>query len=63
MSCMPQENFQKQLIRDLENLHVLIVRYAHGDRSVLRARDCLEGAIQIKFALWKAVRQHNPRDD
>ena len=60
---MPQDTFQKQLVRDLENLHQLIVRYARGDRTVRSARDCLEGAIQVKFALWKAIRQHNPPED
>lgn len=59
---MARDTFQKQLLRDIEKLHHLIVRYARGDRSVRQARDCLEGAIQVKFALWKAIRRHQNRD-
>lgn len=51
--------FQRQLLIDLENLHMLIIRYARGDRTARQARDRLEGAIQVKFAIWRAVRHHS----
>ena len=55
---MSESQFQSQLLTDLEELQTLIVRYARGDRSVLRRRQQLEGAVQVKFAVWKAIREH-----
>jgi hypothetical protein len=55
---MREITFQRQLIEDLEKLHVLILRYAEGDRSVREERDWLEGSIQARFAIWKAIVRH-----
>ena len=32
------------------------VGYANGDSAVRPERDQLEGAVQVKFALWRAAR-------
>lgn len=50
-----KEILRRQLLTDLERLHGLILRYAAGDRSVRQERDELEGALQVKFALWRAL--------
>ncbi len=50
-----KEILRQQLLDDLERLHGLILQYASGDRTVKRERDELEGALQIKFALWRAL--------
>ena len=50
-----EDILRSQLKADLERLHGLILRYALGDRSVKQERDELEGAVQIKFALWRAL--------
>ena len=49
----PQEHLHFQIIADLERLHSLIVRYASGDRE----RDQLEGAVQVKIAVWHAIKR------
>ena len=56
-----EEALRDQLLRDLERLHGLILRYASGDRSVKAERDKLEGAIQIKFAFWRTLAPHRSR--
>lgn len=58
---MKDAAYRKQLLRDLEALGALIVRYARGDRSVRVERDVLDAAVQVKFALWRAVREHARR--
>lgn len=55
---MRHTDYQAQLLKDLKKLHKLILRYASGDRSVRQERDRLEGSIQIRFALWKAITRH-----
>ena len=55
-----EEILRRQLKEDLERLHSLILRYALGDRGVKQERDELEGAVQIKFALWRSL---NAKDD
>jgi len=60
--AMHDTEFQKQLLRDIRNLQRLIIRYARGERTVRQARDRLEGAIQVKFALWRAIQHHTRRD-
>ncbi len=52
----------QQLLEDLHRLHELILRYAKGDRSAKARRDRLEGAVQIKFAIWRAIRRLPPDD-
>ena len=52
----PQDQLRRQIIADLERLHRLIVRYARGDYSVKQERDQMEGAVQVKMAVWHAVR-------
>jgi hypothetical protein len=52
----PHEALRQQLFDDLDRLHVLILRYANGDSAVKPERDQLEGAVQVKLALWRAVR-------
>lgn len=47
----------RQLINDLEAPHQLILRYARGDRTARARRDQLEGAVQIKFAIWRLLRR------
>ena len=53
----PHEALRLQLFDDLERLHTLILRYAHGDSAVKRERDQLEGAVQVKLAIWKAAQR------
>ncbi|MBK35608.1 MAG: hypothetical protein CME26_08800 [Gemmatimonadetes bacterium] len=55
-ACPPKITFTSQLLDDLHHLHRLILRYAAGDRTVRGRPDRLEGAVQIKFAIWKALR-------
>ena len=55
-----EEILRKQILDDLERLHGLIIQYAEGDRSVKRERDRLEGALQIKFAIWHAMAPRRP---
>ena len=53
----PYEALQEQLLADIERLHDLILRYAHGDSAVRQERDQLDGAVQIKLALLGACRR------
>jgi hypothetical protein len=55
----PHEALRIQLQDDLLRLQNLILRYAGGDRSVKSARDQLEGAVQVKFALLREERREN----
>ena len=49
------EDSRQELMRDLEQLHSLIVRYARGESEVKRARDRLGGAIEVKMALFRSI--------
>ena len=60
MPTFHSEILRQQLLEDLERLHALILRCASGDRSAIQERDELEGAVQIKFALWRAL-PYKPR--
>ena len=51
-----REVLRHQLLTDLNQLHDLILRCAAGNRLVRPERDQLEGAVQVKFALWRAAR-------
>ena len=48
-----EEDLREQLLKRLDQLHGLAIRYARGDRSARTERDQLEGAVQIKLALWR----------
>ena len=48
-----REGLRRQLLDDLDRLRALALLYAHGDRSVKRERDQLEGAVQVKLALLR----------
>ena len=50
-----EDRLRYQLLKDLERLHILILQYAAGEHSVKQERDRLEGAIQVKFAFWRAL--------
>jgi hypothetical protein len=39
-----------------DRIRTLILRYANGDSAVKRERVQLEGAVQVKLALWRAAR-------
>ena len=49
------ETLRRQLLRDLDRQHDLILQYAAGDRSMRPALDQLEGAIQIKTAFLRSA--------
>ena len=59
MDVSAQDNLHRQLLEDLHRLHDLILRYARGDRSARPQRDRLEGAVQIKFAIWQAMHRRS----
>jgi len=46
---------RQQILNGLETLHRLILKYAEGDLSFKPERDRLEGALQIKFAIWRSL--------
>ena len=50
-----EEIIRKQILEDLEQLHGLILRYAHGDPNAREKRDRLMTALQIIFAFWRAA--------
>ena len=50
-----EDIMRQQLLNDLERLHSLILQYASGNQTVKQERDELEGALQIKFALWRGL--------
>lgn len=47
-----EQVLHQQLLRDLEHLHELILRYAHGDSSAKQERDRLDREIQLERARW-----------
>ena len=49
----PHEALRQQLLDELDRLNALIRRYAAGDSAVRPERDQLEGAVQVKLALWR----------
>ncbi|MDP6778851.1 MAG: hypothetical protein QGI83_19005 [Candidatus Latescibacteria bacterium] len=56
---MDRENaLREALLRDLERLHRLILRYAAGEEQVRRERDRLEESVKSSFGLWRALRDH-----
>ena len=50
-----REILRQQLIVDIDRLHNLILRFAAGHKPVKQERDQLEGAVQIKMALWRTT--------
>ena len=51
---------REQLLRDLERLHRLILRYAAGEEQVRQERDRLERSVQARFSVWRALRDRRP---
>ncbi len=50
-----EKMMRRQILDGLEALHRLILKYAEGDLSVKPERDRLEGALQVKFAIWRSL--------
>ena len=63
MDVSAEDNLHRQLLEDLHRLHDLILRYARGDRSARPQRDRLEGAVQIKFAIWQTLRRKSSESE
>ena len=55
-----EEVLRRQLLRDLDRLHRLILRYAAGEEQVRQERDRLEESVQAGFADWRALRDRRP---
>ena len=59
----PEKMLRSQLLHDLERLGSLIQNYAFSlDPDTKRARDPLEGAVQVKFALLQAAKRAAPQN-
>ena len=59
----PEKMLRSQLLHDLERLGSLIQNYAFSlDPDTKRARDRLEGAVQVKLALLQAAKRASPQN-
>ena len=57
---MVQEDLYRQILTDLIRLCNLVALFALGDASLEQERNQLQGAIQIKLALFRGLEREPP---